>query len=235
MNRNKEPKKFAVIADDDKDTLRNLVGTLELEGFDVALALDNSHAVKLVKKHKPKLIISEAAKENYDGINLLGNLRKDISNWPDTRFIILTSNTTETLEINAFDLGVDDFLLKPIRPNAFRKRIHKYSRDAFQLDKAPVDVITLRDLKLDPFHKRVLKAGKDKPEKIQSKTFDILYFLARNHDQVFSREKILQMIWGDQIDVTPRSIDVHVLKIRTVLGEGYVKTIKGVGYKFLSK
>jgi two-component system alkaline phosphatase synthesis response regulator PhoP len=226
--------KTAIIADDDKETLRELIQVLESEGFSVALALDTQHAIQLINRHQPSLIISEIANRNYDGISLLNYLRNDGYNKElDSKVIALTSNREERYEILSYESGIDFFLHKPLRKNAFKKRLSKFfdADDDTHHFKA-IDEYEIRDLYFDIKRHLLYKLPTKELLKIQSKSFEILLFLARFPHQVFAREQIMQTIWGKSSTVTLRSVDIHILKIRQLLGEGYIKTIKGVGYLF---
>jgi len=227
----------AVIADDDKETLRDLVKILESENFNVALALDTQHAIQLVNRHQPLLIISEIANQIYDGISLFNYLKNDLDNKEiEPKIIALTSNKDEKYEILSYESGIDFFLRKPLRKNAFKKRLSKFFEDEeniFHLK--PVDEYEIRDLYFDIKKHLLFKSTTNELLQIQSKSFEILLFLARFPNQVFSREQIMPAIWGTSSKVTLRSVDIHILKIRQLLGEGYIKTIKGVGYLFKGK
>ncbi len=225
-------KKTAVIADDDKETLRSLVSTLEDNGFEVALALDNEHALQLIKKVNPILVISEVGKNNYDGVRLYEAYKKESKLNDHLKMVILTNNVDENLEIQSFESGVDDFLIKPLRKNAFNKRITRYFIEQKKELKSPKKQFQIRDLFFNLVNKTVYKMPENKQVRIQSKSFEILFFLAFHHDQVFSRDALISAIWETNSKVTARSIDVHILKIRQAFGDEYVKTIKGVGYIF---
>ncbi|ADR20344.1 DNA-binding response regulator [Marivirga tractuosa] len=224
----------AVIADDDKETLRDLVRILESENFNVALALDTQHAIQLINRHQPLLIISEIANQNYDGIGLFNYLKNDATiKEVEPRIIALTSNSEEQYEILSYESGIDFFLRKPLRKNAFRKRLTKFfgeEENVFHLK--PIDEYEIRDLYFDIKKHLLFKLPSKDLMQIQSKSFEILLFLARFPNKVFSREQIMQAIWGNSSKVTLRSVDIHILKIRQLLGEDYIKTIKGVGYLF---
>lgn len=227
----------AVIADDDKETLRDLVKILESENFNVALALDTQHAIQLIDRHQPLLIISEVANQNYDGISLFNYLKNEASKKEvDPKIIALTSNKEERFEILSYESGIDFFLRKPLRKNAFKKRLSKFfgeDENIFHLK--PLDEYQIRDLYFDIKKHLLFKSHTNEMMQIQAKSFEILLFLARFPNQVFSREQIMQAIWGNSSKVTLRSVDIHILKIRQLLGEDYIKTIKGVGYLFKDK
>ncbi|WKV11634.1 response regulator transcription factor [Marivirga harenae] len=227
----------AVIADDDKSTLRDLVTILESENFNVALALDTQHAIQLINKHHPQLIISEIGNQNYDGISLFTYLKNEVAiNELDTKIIALTSNSDEKYEILSYETGIDFFLRKPLRKNAFKKRLSKFfdtEDSVFNLK--PIEEYEIRDLYFDVKKRLLFKLPAKDLLQIQSKSYEILLFLARFPNQVFSREQLMQAIWGNSAKVTLRSVDIHILKIRQLLGEGYIKTIKGVGYLFKQK
>lgn len=229
--------KTAVIADDDKETVRDLVKILESENFNVALALDTQHAIQLINRHQPLLIISEIGNQNYDGISLFNYLRSEFcSKEIEPKIIALTSDKDEKNEILSYESGIDFFLHKPLRKNPFKKRLSKLFGDQESiLYLKPLDEYQIRDLYFDIKKHLLFKLPAKKLLQIQSKSFEILLFLARFPNQVFSREQIMQAIWGESSKVTLRSVDIHILKIRQLLGENYIKTIKGVGYLFKDK
>lgn len=227
------PQMMAVIADDDKKTLRDLVRVLEEEHFEVALALDTEHAFQLVQKHKPQLIISEVAKSNYDGLSLFEKVRGEIdTNEYQSKLIILTSNADERNEILSFETGIDTYLRKPLRSHAFKKRLARFFQLKSDINTVKMDHFQIKDLYFDLKKRLLYRKSSNTHLTIQAKTFDILFFLASHANNVFSRQQLLQQIWKDNHTVTARSVDVHILKIRQLLGSGYVKTIKGVGYLF---
>ncbi|SMG14573.1 two-component system, OmpR family, alkaline phosphatase synthesis response regulator PhoP [Marivirga sericea] len=232
-----QQRKTAVIADDDKETLRDLVKILESENFNVALALDTQHAIQLINRHQPLLVISEIANKNYDGISLFNYLKKEASiSELEPKIIALTSNNEEQNEILSYESGIDFFLRKPLRKNAFKKRLLKFfgaEENIFHLK--PLDEYAIRDLYFDMKKRLLFKLPAKELLQIQSKSYEILLFLARFPNQVFSREQLMHVIWGSSSKVTLRSVDIHILKIRQLLGEGYIKTIKGVGYLFCDK
>jgi two-component system alkaline phosphatase synthesis response regulator PhoP len=145
----------------------------------------------------------------------------------------LTSNKEERNEILSYESGIDFFLRKPLRKNAFKQRLSKFfgeQEDIHHLK--PILEYQIGNLFFDIKRHLLFKLPEDEILQIQSKSFEILLFLARFPNQVFSREQIMQSIWGKASKVTLRSVDIHILKIRQLLGEGYIKTIKGVGYLF---
>lgn len=227
------PQLMAVIADDDKKTLRELVKVLEEENFEVALALDTAHAFQLILKHKPQLIISEVAKNNYDGLSLFEKVRSEVDSTDhQSKLIILTNNTDEKNEILSFETGIDSYLRKPLRTHAFKKRLARFFQIKSDINAIKMDHFQIKDLYFDLKKRLLYRKSSPTHLTIQAKTFDILFFLASNVNHVFSRQELLQQIWKDTHKVTARSVDVHILKIRQLLGNGYVKTIKGVGYLF---
>ncbi|MBK6264485.1 response regulator transcription factor [Marivirga sp. S37H4] len=227
-------KKVAVIADDDKETLRILVDTLEADGFEVALAMDTQHALSLIRKVNPVLVVSEIGKANYDGLLLFETYKKDYPYLNNFKMVILTNNNEEKYEISSFESGIDDYLIKPLRKNAFKMRIVRYLNEENPVvHVVPEKQFQIRDLHFNLLNKTIYKLPEKKQIPIQSKTFEILFFLASNNDRIFSREALIKAVWAPSRKVSPRSIDVHILKIRQLLGENYVKTIKGVGYLFV--
>ncbi|MGM0582573.1 MAG: response regulator transcription factor [Bacteroidota bacterium] len=224
----------AVIADDDKETLRDLVKILESENFNVALALDTQHAIQLINRYKPSLIISEIADQNYDGIRLFNYLKDESTKkQSDPKIIALTYNSEEQNEILSYESGIDLYLHKPLRIKAFKKRLLKFLGEEERIPHLKQkDEYEIRDLYFDIKNNHLFKLPFKEIIHIQSKSFEILLLLARYPDQIFSRAQIIKTIWGYSSKVTLRSVDIHILKIRQVIGEDYIKTIKGVGYLF---
>jgi len=231
------PAKTAIIADDDKNTLRDLVDVLESENFNVSLALDTNHAIQLANKIQPLLVISEVANQNYDGISLFKYFKNQQNNCKhDPKLIALTSNSDEQYEILSYDTGIDFFLKKPLRKMAFKHRISKFFNDEeITSGTASMEDYQIRDLHFDIKHHLLYKLPNRNQIVIQSKSFDILLHLAKYPNQVFKREQLLEDIWGVESKVSLRTVDIHILKIRQALGDEYIKTIKGVGYIFKLK
>ncbi len=229
-----QEKKIAIIADDDKETITSLVEALEEKGFFIKIADDTQHALQLIKNVKPCLVISEIGKMKYDGVLLFEAYKKEPVFSNHFKMVILTNNNDEKYEVMSFESGIDDYLLKPLRTKAFQKRIHRFFNKENARLSIPEKQFQIRGLFFNLTNKTIQQIHDKKLIKIQSKTFDLLFFLAVNNNQIFSRESLLQSIWTEDKQITSRSVDVHILKIRQVLGKGFIKTVKGVGYLFIN-
>jgi two-component system, OmpR family, alkaline phosphatase synthesis response regulator PhoP len=143
--------------------------------------------------------------------------------------VFLTARSEEYSEVAAFDIGADDYITKPIKPRALMSRISAlFRRDSKK--SSPSNIINVGDLTIDRTSYTISVKGKE--INLPKKEFELLYFLAQNPNKVFSREDLLQNIWGSDVYVLARTVDVHIRKVREKIGEDYITTVKGVGYKF---
>lgn len=224
---NKQSQKVLVV-DDEADILEILKYNLEKEGYEVETAGDGEKAVAIAKKFKPQLVLLDIMMPNQDGVETCRQLRE--SPETATSFIIfLTARSEEYSEVAAFDNGADDYITKPIKPRALMSRINAYFRRDTKKKKEN-SRITIGDLSIDRTSYSVTVG--DRKITLPKKEFELLYFLAQNPNKVFNRDDLLQNIWGSDVYVLARTVDVHVRKVREKVGEGYITTIKGVGYKF---
>jgi two-component system, OmpR family, alkaline phosphatase synthesis response regulator PhoP len=163
-----------------------------------------------------------------DGVETCRQLR-EMNELQGTYIVFLTARSEEYSEVAAFDIGADDYITKPIKPRALMSRIAAiFRRGEFQQKGG--SSITVGDLVVDKTSYTVNRQGSQ--INLPKKEFELLYFLAQNPGKVFSRDDLLQNIWGTDVYVLARTVDVHVRKVREKIGEGYIKTVKGVGYKF---
>lgn len=224
---NKQSQKVLVV-DDEADILEILKYNLEKEGYEVETAGDGEQAVAIAKKFKPQLVLLDIMMPNQDGVETCRQLREA----PETSgsfIIFLTARSEEYSEVAAFENGADDYITKPIKPRALMSRINAYFRRDTK-KKKETSKITIGDLTIDRTSYSVTVG--DKKITLPKKEFELLYFLAQNPNKVFNRDDLLQNIWGSDVYVLARTVDVHVRKVREKVGEGYITTIKGVGYKF---
>lgn len=221
-------KKKILLVDDESDILDLLQYNLEKEGFEVKTALDGKLGVKEAKFFIPDMILLDIMMPHQDGIETCRQLRelKELSN---TYIVFLTSRVEEYSEVAAFDMGADDYITKPIKPRALVSRINAYFRRTSSKDEAS-DKIEIHDLIIDR-QSYVVKQN-DKEIILPKKEFELLFFLAKHSNKVYSRADLLQNIWGTDVYVLARTVDVHIRKVREKIGEGYITTVKGVGYKF---
>ncbi len=217
-----------LVVDDEPDIVEILKYNLQKEGYEVATAEDGIKAVKIATKFHPDVILLDIMMPNQDGVETCLQIRQ-IPELKGTYIIFLTARMEEYSEVAAFDVGADDYITKPIKPRALMSRIAALFRRETkkELDQA---VIKIRDLVIDRGSYTITKAGKTII--LPKKEFELLYFLAKNPNMVFSRDELLQNIWGTDVFVLARTVDVHIRKVREKIGEEYITTVKGVGYKF---
>jgi two-component system alkaline phosphatase synthesis response regulator PhoP len=217
-----------LLVDDEQDILDFLSYNLKKEGFQVYSALNGKDAVAIAKKESPHLIILDVMMPEMDGIDTCRELR-EIEGLKDVLIAFLSARNEDYSQIAGFEVGADDYITKPIKPRVLISRIkallRRYAPD--QQKQAEVD---LGGIKID---KEKYVVYKDNVEiNFPKKEFKLLSLLASKPGKVFTREYILEQVWGDEVVVGDRTIDVHVRKLREKLGDDYIKTIKGIGYKF---
>lgn len=224
---NKQTHKVLVI-DDEPDILELLQYNLSKEGYEVRTASDGKKGIEIAKEFLPNLILMDIMMPQMDGVET-GRRLRELPEMNTTFIIFLTARSEEYSEVAAFDIGADDYITKPIKPRALMSRIsalfRRESKKVTQDDKISIDGLTI-----DKKSYTVLNG--DEPVTLPKKEFELLFFLAQNPNKVFSRDDLLQNIWGTDVYVLARTVDVHIRKVREKIGEGYIKTIKGVGYKF---
>jgi two-component system alkaline phosphatase synthesis response regulator PhoP len=224
---NKASQKVLVV-DDEEPILELLKYNLEKQGYEVRAASNGQEAVDIAKKFHPDLVLLDIMMPKMDGVEACRILRAnpDLQN---TFIVFLTARAEEYSEIAAFDVGADDYILKPIKPRALMSRISAlFRRDSKK--KSPSTQITIGDLIIDRTSYTIKVKGKE--INLPKKEFELLFFLAQNPNKVFSRDDLLQNIWGSDVYVLARTVDVHIRKVREKIGEDYITTVKGVGYKF---
>lgn len=217
-----------LVVDDEEPILELLKYNLEKGGYEVKTASDGVKAVEIAKKFIPDLVLLDIMMPKMDGVETCRMLR-DIPELQKTFVVFLTARAEEYSEVAAFDVGADDYITKPIKPRALMSRIQAmFRRDSKKTP--PSDLITIGDLIID----RTSYTIKVNEQEINlpKKEFELLYFLAQNPNKVFSREELLQNIWGSDVYVLARTVDVHIRKVREKIGEEFITTVKGVGYKF---
>jgi two-component system alkaline phosphatase synthesis response regulator PhoP len=216
-----------LIVDNEEDILELLSYNLEKEGYTIETAANGLEALDKAKNFNPQLILLDIMMPELDGVETCRRLRQ-LPKFKDTYIIFLTARSEEFSEIAAFEAGGNDYLNKPIKPRALMSRVSAFfKRDTQSLDR---DVITIDDLVIDRTSYIVNKG--DEKIILPKKEFELLYFLASRSNHVFSREDLLNQIWGTDVFVIPRTIDVHIRKLREKIGEEYITTVKGIGYKY---
>jgi len=222
-------KQKILIVDDEPDILELIEYNLNKEGYQVYVAHNGQEAVAEAKKVLPDLIILDVMMPKMDGIEAC-RIMRTMPEFKNTFMVFLTARSEEYSEIAGFNVGADDYIAKPIKPRALISRINAILRRNQAPEDSPDNKLEIGDLVIDREAFLVFQGG----EKIvlAKKEFELLYLLASKPGKVYTREAILKNIWEDSVVVTNRTIDVHIRKLREKLGENYVSTVKGVGYKF---
>ncbi len=224
------PSQYKILAvDDEEDILEILEYNLRKEGFEVYTAANGEEAIKIAKEVIPDLIILDIMMPKLDGIETCRQIRQ-INKLKSSVVVFLTARSEEFLEIAGFNAGADDYIAKPIKPRALLSRIYAILRRIESKDDDREPRIEIDDLVIDRETFSVTKSGE--VVVLAKKEFELLYLLASKPGKVFTRDMILEQIWGTDVVVINRTIDVHIRKLREKLGEDYISTVKGVGYKF---
>jgi two-component system alkaline phosphatase synthesis response regulator PhoP len=228
MKENGSPKKILIV-DDEPDIIEFLRYNLRKEGFLVVTASDGRQAITVAATEKPDLIILDIMMPELDGVETCRILRsmKEFSTVP---IAFLTARDEDFSQITALDVGGDDYITKPIKPRVLLSRIGALLRRSSILNEEEGDSITIHDLVIDK--QKVLVFRGSETLEFTRREFEILWLLASKPGRVFTREEIFDKIWGNDVIVGNRTIDVHIRKLRERLGENYIKTMKGIGYKF---
>ena len=220
---------FKILAiDDEKDILLLLKYNLESEGYIVKTASSGKQGLEIASEYNPDLILIDIMMPEIDGIETCRKLR-EIEKFQSTFILFLTARVEEYSEVAAFDAGGDDYITKPIKPRALLSRINSLYKRKSSVDNNK-NVIEVENLLIDKDSYVVKVDGNE--VFFPKKEFELLHFLATNPKKVFSRESLLRNIWGADVHVVARTVDVHIRKIREKLGQDFISTIKGVGYKF---
>lgn len=224
----KKPK--ILLVDDDTDILELLEYNLNKEGFEIATATDGLQALEIAPVFLPDLILLDIMMPKLDGIETASLLRK-IPELKNTYILFLTARSEEYSEVAAFEVGADDYIVKPIKPRALISRLKALVRRDLQPILAEKDEkLTVGPLVINRKNHAVLLNGTSIA--FPKKEFELLFFLVQNKDKVFSRDEILHRIWGADVYVVERTVDVHIRKLREKIGDNYIKTLKGIGYMF---
>ncbi len=215
-----------LLVDDEEDILEFLSYNLLREGFEVSTANNGIRAIEQAKEEQPHLIIMDVMMPKMDGITAVEEIRK-IPELDNTLIIFLTARSEDYSQIAGFEAGADDYVSKPIKPKILISRITAMLRRSVKIDDSKV--IKIDGLEIDPSSFVVLKNGKK--ISLPKKEFKLLQLLANSPNKVFTRDEIFAKVWGNDVIVGDRTIDVHIRKIREKIGNEYITTIKGIGYK----
>lgn len=216
-----------LIVDDEPDIIEFLSYNLRKEGYQVHSANNGQLAIEKAQKILPDLIILDIMMPKMDGIEVCAQLRK-MEVFARTSIIFLSAREEDFTQIAALEAGGDDFVNKPIRPRVFTSRVAAMLRRKYR-EEVESDMIVIGDLQIN--RTEMLVVFKSLKYDLPKKEFEILWLFATQPGKVFNREEIFQKIWGNEVIVGNRTIDVHIRKLREKLGDNIIKTIKGTGYK----
>jgi two-component system alkaline phosphatase synthesis response regulator PhoP len=217
-----------LLVDDEEDILEMIRYNLEKEGFEIETASNGKEAIDKARKFHPNLVLLDVMMPEMDGIETCLAI-KDIDGLRETMIAFLTARGEDYSQIAGFESGADDYITKPIKPRVLISRIKALLRR--NVTSSPKDaIITIGDIKIDREKYLVIKGEEE--INLPRKEFELLSLLASKPGKVFTRETILERVWGGDVIVGDRTIDVHIRKLREKLGEEYIKTVKGIGYRF---
>lgn len=226
-----------LIVDDEPDILEFVRYNLEKEGFNVTSASNGQDAIKLAKKILPRLIILDIMMPGMDGVEVCRELRA-LPEFKDTLIVFLTARVEDYSQIAGFDVGGDDYIAKPIRPRVLISRLNALMRRAQGGGNMANDgseehnphILKIGDLTID--REQFLIFRGEETIVLAKKEFELFNLLVSRPGKVFNREEIFKNVWGNDVIVGNRTIDVHIRKLREKIGERYISTMKGIGYKF---
>lgn len=219
--------KLILIADDEPDILEIISFNLVNEGYTVHTAQNGSEALEKAKKLKPDLIILDVMMPGKTGVEVCELLRSQPA-FQDTLIIFLTAMSDENAQVKGLETGADDYISKPVSTKVLISRVNALFRRV--TNRETDKIITIGNISIDPVKYVIQVDGKDVI--LAKKEFELIYLLATKPGKVFLRNEILSQIWGNEVIVGDRTIDVHVRKVRQKLGIDCISTVKGVGYKF---
>jgi two-component system alkaline phosphatase synthesis response regulator PhoP len=218
-----------LVVDDELDILEIIRHALNKEGFEVHIAANGFQALEQTRKIKPDLILMDVMMPVMDGMEACRQLKED-TDTKNIPIVFLTARSEEFAELAGFEAGADDYISKPIRPRVLMSRLKAILRRRNAIQSSSHETLEFGDLKID--RERFVVEFMGKSLQFPRKEFELLSFLASRPGRVFSRDEILENVWGNEVLVVDRTIDVHVRKIREKLDERYIYTVKGGGYKF---
>ncbi|NCP83681.1 MAG: response regulator transcription factor [Bacteroidetes bacterium] len=231
-----QQKKTILVVDDERDLLDLIEYNLKKEGYDVLKAEDGLEGIRMAKKYKPDLVLLDIMMPKMNGLEACEQIRED-DEIKHTPIIFLTAKNDEKTEVRGLNLGADDFLTKPIstaklvsRITAVLRRLDSLNVDNSDQLSANENLLKVHDLVID--RERFIVLKEETELQLPKKEFELLFYLANRKGKVLDRQTLLNEVWGSNIYVIDRTIDVHIRKIREKLGDDYIETVKGVGYRF---
>ncbi len=218
--------KKVLIAEDDNYIREIIEFNLKSNGYEVYVARNGSEALEVAKRVRPDLIILDIMMPDKSGIEVCRILRKDAS-FNDIYILFLTAIADEATHVKGLETGADDYITKPIRPKILISRVNAFMRRS---QKEKEKILVLGSLKIDPVRFLIFRDGRE--IYLAKKEFELLYLLASKPGRAFQRVEILNRVWGNEVIVGNRTIDVHIRRIRQKLDLDCITTVKGIGYKF---
>lgn len=219
-----------LLVDDEPDILEIVGYNLSAEGYKVITAENGVEAVEKAKKHKPHLIILDVMMPEMDGIEACERIREQ-SDLSDTIITFLTARGEDYSQVAGFDAGADDYIAKPIKPKVLVSKVKALLRRLKSAENESDAILKIGDLVIYKEEYKITSKGVEIT--LPRKEFELLSLLATKPGKVFKREEILDRVWGNEVVVGGRTIDVHIRKLREKIGDKSFKTVKGVGYKFV--
>lgn len=220
--------KKILLVDDEQDILEILSYNLEKEGYKVFTANNGNEGIVKAKEIIPDLILLDVMMPEKDGIETCQEMRQ-IKDLQKTLIVFLSARAEEFSQLAGYDAGANDYIVKIIKPKVLISKVNALLQLSTQVSESQSKVLELGDLIIDKDNFKVTKAGENLL--LPKKEFDLLYLLASNTQKVFKREEILDKVWGNDVIVGERTIDVHIRRLREKLGDNSIQTLKGIGYK----
>ena len=217
-----------LIVDDDPDIIEILRYNLSLAGYEVKAASNGKEAIKKAKIFIPEIILLDVMMPEMDGIEAC-RLIREMPSLKNSRIIFLSARNEDYTQLSAFDAGADDYISKPVKPKILLKKISSIFKRIHKKENK-IQLIDLGEIKIDR-NKYLVFINKNEIQ-LPKKEFELFFLLASKPGNVFSRDEIMNKVWGSDVIVGDRTIDVHIRKLREKIGDLYFKTVKGIGYKF---
>lgn len=218
-----------LLVDDEQDILEIVGYNLSQEGYQIVTASNGKEAIARAKKEHPHLIIMDVIMPEMDGMEACENIRK-IPELQDTIITFLTARSEDYSQVAGFDAGADDYIAKPIKPKVLVSKVQALLRRLKGVEGvSSTTTLTVGNIEINREEYKIIKEGEEII--LPRKEFELFYLLATKPGKVFTREEILDKVWGNEVVVGGRTIDVHIRKLREKIGDSFFKTIKGVGYK----
>ena len=218
-----------LLVDDEQDILEIVGYNLAQEGYQISTAINGKEAVEKAKKEVPHLIIMDVMMPEMDGMEACENIRK-IPELKNVIITFLTARSEDYSQVAGFDAGADDYITKPIKPKLLISKVKALLRRLKEEENSNSETLNVGGIEINREEYKIIKENVEII--LPRKEFELFYLLASKPGKVFKREEILDKVWGNEVIVGGRTIDVHIRKLREKIGDDLFKTIKGVGYKF---